>query len=210
MIYNCLKKQWNTLGSHMNELMIDLETLGTGPDTIVISLGAVFFDLDAGKLGATFYMAFDIEDQIKIGRSFTADTLKFWMNQEGAAKKVFHEQAKPTKLILDLFAKWVKDNSMKSKVKPWGNGSHFDISIMESLFHDFGIECPWLFYNVMDVRTLRRFLANNEKIPKPGTNHHALDDAKTQAEFCIQHYAFYKKMLEAFAELAKANQAAFP
>lgn len=191
----------------MNELMIDFETLGTGPNTIVISVGAYFFDLDTGKLGPSFYMAFDIEDQMKKGRTFTPETLKWWMSQSGAAKKVFHEEAKPTKVVLETFVKWCKANAMKSKLKPWGNGAHFDISIMESLLSDFELECPWLFYNVMDVRTLRRFLANNAKVEKKGTNHNALDDAKSQAEFCIEHYQFFKKVLQTFADMAKAQKA---
>jgi hypothetical protein len=152
-------------------------------------------------------MAFDIEDQMKKGRTFTADTLKFWMNQDGAAKKVFNEKSKPTAEVLKLFVQWVKANSSVGKCKPWGNGSHFDISIMESLLRDFELECPWLYYNAMDVRTLRRFLANNAKIPKTGVNHHALDDANGQADFVIEHYQFYKRMLETYVEMAKSQQA---
>ena len=190
----------------MQDLMIDFETLGTGPDTLVISVGAQFFDLETQQLGPTFYMAFDIEDQMKKGRTFTKSTLQWWMNQTGAAKKVFHEQAKPTKLILENFAAWCKANGGKKYLKPWGNGATFDISIMESLYADFELECPWLYYNVMDMRTFRRFIANDAKVPKEeGVNHNALDDAKNQAKFVLEHHAFFKQMLQTFKELAKAN-----
>lgn len=187
----------------MQDLMIDFETLGTGPNTIVISVGAQFFDLNTGEYGPTFYMAFDIEDQMKKGRVFTPSTLKWWMSQSNGAKKVFHEQAKPTKQILETFAAWCKSNCGKKYLKPWGNGATFDISIMESLFSDFELECPWLYYNVMDMRTFRRFIANDAKVPKEeGVNHHALDDAKNQIKFCMEHYSFFKQMIEAFKNLA--------
>lgn len=88
----------------MTDLMIDFETLGQDPSTCVISLGAVFFDPDTGQKGPTFYMAFEIDEQIKKGRTITGDTLKWWMNQSGAAKKVFNEKAKPSKEVLTLFS----------------------------------------------------------------------------------------------------------
>lgn len=187
----------------MQELMIDFETLGQNEDTIVISLGACFFDLESGKIGPTFYMAFDIDDQLKRGRTITGDTLKWWFSQSDAAKKVFNDKAKPTEEVLKTFATWVSGQNSVSKVRPWGNGATFDISIIEHLFRQYGIKCPWLYYNVMDMRTFRRFVANNAKVEKKGVNHNALDDAKSQAEFIIEHNNFFKDMIEAFKQLAK-------
>lgn len=191
----------------MQDLMIDFETLGQDADTMVISLGACFFDLETKQLGPTFYMAFDISDQQKAGRTFTPDTLKWWMGQSDGAKKVFHEQAKPTKQVLQLFSQWVLGQNTISKIRPWGNGATFDISIIEHLFKQFDVKCPWLYYNVMDLRTFRRFIANNAKVDKSkGTNHNALDDAKNQAQFAIDHYAFFKEMIESFRAIAAQNQ----
>lgn len=191
----------------MNDLMIDFETLGQDPDTCVISLGACFFDEVSGQIGPTFYMAFDIDGQLKKGRSITADTLKWWMGQSGGAKKVFNEKAKSAEEVLQTFAKWVGANNSISKIKPWGNGASFDISIIENLFKMYDIKCPWLFYNVMDLRTFRRYIANNAKVDKSeGIDHNALDDAINQAKFVIQHYKFYKEMIDAFRQLAQQSQ----
>jgi hypothetical protein len=191
------------------DLMIDFETLGQDPRTIVISLGACFFNYETGEIGPTFYMALDVEGQIKDGRTITADTLRWWMGQSGAAKKVFHEKAKPAKEVMALFAKWVGDHNSVSKVIPWGNGSSFDISICEDLFRMYEIKCPWLYYNVMDLRTFKKFVAGGAKVVKEGTNHNALDDAISQSKYVIQHYEFFKDMMKTFAELAKQNQEAF-
>lgn len=172
----------------MNELQIDFETLGTNPDTVVISVGAQFFDLEKKLLGPSFYMAFDIEDQLKKGRSINADTLKWWMSQSDAAKKVFKEKAKPTQEVLNTFVYWVKANSSKKTLKPWGNGSTFDISIMEDLLRSYDLDVPWQYYNIYDLRTFRRFVANNAKVEKIGVNHNALDDCQSQIEFMFKHY----------------------
>lgn len=190
------------------DLMIDFETLGQTPTTTVISLGAVFFNPDTGEMGPSFYMAFDVDEQIKRGRTIDGSTLKWWMGQSGAAKKVFNEQAKPAKDVLELFAKWVLGQNTISKVYPWGNGSSFDISIIEDLFRMYEVKCPWMFYNVFDLRTFKRFVANGAKVDKSeGTNHNALDDAKNQAQYVIDHYKLFKEMIEAFKQIASQQAA---
>lgn len=169
----------------MNDCMIDLETLGTDPDSPVISLGACFFDIEKKVMGPTFYLAMDIDEQLKRGRKPSGSTLKFWMGQADAAKIVFKEQAKPTLEVLRTFIVWFKANGAKAKV--WGNGSTFDISLMEDLFRMYGLDCPWLYYNVMDLRTFKRFVAKGAKVPPPLIPHHALEDAKTQAQYVMEH-----------------------
>lgn len=191
------------------DLMIDFETLGQTPSTTVISVGAIFFDPVTGAEGPSFYMAFDIDEQIKRGRSIDGSTLKWWMGQSGAAKKVFNEKAQPAKEVLELFAKWALSQNTISKIHPWGNGSSFDISIFEDLFRMYDVKCPWLYYNVFDVRTFKRFIANGAKVDKSdGVDHNALDDAKAQARYVIHHYKFFQEMVEAFKQLAEQNQAA--
>lgn len=192
----------------MQDLMIDFETLAKTPRATVISLGAVFFDEKTGQLGPTFYMAFEIDEQIKKGREIDADTLKWWMNQSGAAKKVFNEKAKSAKEVLSLFSQWVLAQNTISKIQPWGNGSTFDISIIEDLFRMYDIKCPWLYYNVYDLRTFRRYMANGAKVDKSaGTDHNALDDSIAQAKFVIEHYKFFKEMIDAFKKLSSEQAA---
>ena len=36
----------------------------------------------------------------------------------------------------------------------WGNGSTMDITILQSAYEYFGIEVPWKFWSVNDVRTI--------------------------------------------------------
>lgn len=169
----------------MTDLMIDLETLGTSSDAVVISIGAVFFDPAQGSLGVSFHLAFAIEDQIKLGREISADTLKWWMGQSDAAKKVFHEKATPTREVLTVFGQWIAANSKNAHV--WGNGSSFDISILESLFCQYEIAIPWNYNKVMDLRTFKRFVGGGEAVKKSGTEHNALQDAINQANYVLIH-----------------------
>jgi hypothetical protein len=174
-----------TIEIKMNDLMIDLETLGTDPETPVISLGAVFFDIEKKTMGATFYMALDVDEQIKRGRKPTGSTLRWWMGQADAAKRVFNEKAKPSLEVLQTFSLWMKANNPKAHV--WGNGSTFDVSIMEHLYKMYGLECPWGYGKIMDLRTFRRFQGKGAKVVVPGTAHNALDDAVGQAQYVLDH-----------------------
>ena len=71
-------------------LMIDIETLGVKTDAPVISIGACFFDKDGIK--EKFYAVLDVEQQIDSDlRKVDASTIKWWMGQEGAAKKIFQD-----------------------------------------------------------------------------------------------------------------------
>jgi hypothetical protein len=173
----------------MTDLMIDFETLATNPNAVVLSLGACFFNIETGEIGNKFYMCFETDDQKKRGRRVDDATLAWWSRQSNAAKKVFTDKKHPVEMVLNEFVKFCLDESKMSLINPWGNGATFDISIIESLFEMYQIKCPWLYYNVMDLRTYRRFEAKNKKVPKlEGVNHHALDDAINQAQFVIDNY----------------------
>lgn len=166
------------------DLMIDLETLGTDTKCPVISIGAVFFDTNKKILGPTFYAKLELDEQFKKSRNIDASTLKWWLGQKDAAKQVFKENPTPVDYALRAFVKFVKQHK---NVKPWGNGATFDISIIEDLLKQYGHTPPWMFRNVMDLRTFKRFMADGKKIEVKGTAHNALDDAKAQAQFVIDN-----------------------
>ena len=49
---------------------IDIETLGTSPDTVVLTIGGIKFDPMADDgLHSEFYYRVDADEQIEIGRS---------------------------------------------------------------------------------------------------------------------------------------------
>lgn len=172
---------------NMTEVMLDIETLGTGHNAPVLSIGAVFMDLNSGLLGSEFYATLDLDSQLKAGRLCTASTIKFWMEQDNAAKRVFREEqyATSTAMVLAEFCTWFTATNPDAKV--WGYGSNFDVTIMEHLLDQHGFKFPWTFRNIMDLRTFKRFVAGDAQIVSTGTYHNALDDAKSQALYVIEH-----------------------
>ncbi len=57
--------------------MIDIETMGNMSHSAIVSVGAVRFDLETGKTGATFYMNVDLQSYLDAGMDLTATSRHF-------------------------------------------------------------------------------------------------------------------------------------
>jgi len=188
--------------------MIDLETLGTKPDSVVLSIGACFFDPHSNDMGEQFYAEYrgGLQWQLDNGRKISASTLRWWMDQGAAALRVFtggtpvikvgcDVQTPPFNRPLDVpfgqivgeeFVKYIGYHN-KNNVLPWSHGASFDIPMVEDLL---GHE-PWDFWNIRDTRTL--FDITGVKPDRSeGTHHNALDDAIQQAKAVQKAYAVLK------------------
>jgi len=175
---------------------IDLETLGTRYNAAILSIGVQQFDIDSGKLGETFYREIDLDSAIKAGK-VTGSTLAWWALQGEVAKRVFGDKNKTAlSVALDELCTWMKKLSSNPKV--WGNGSSFDISILEHAYDHgaVGQKEPWRYTNIRDMRTIMDYLPAEMKPKREGTHHNALDDAKYQAR-CIAeaHYKITRKSI---------------
>lgn len=173
----------------IKDIMIDLETLATGPDTVVLSIGAVAFDLDDKILGTTLYTELNIQPQLDDGRKIAASTLRFWVDQNIAIFKEAlgskENRTSPENALTQL-ANFIRTQIPERKERNiWGNGATFDISILENMYEMYGIECPWGYAAAMDLRTFKRFVGKGKKIYIPVGKHNALADAVGQAEYVL-------------------------
>lgn len=178
----------------MAHVMIDFETFGSTPDTVVLNVGMVWFDRDSILAEKLWFFA--LEEQLKsYKRTVDASTLGWWMKQSDQARGQFNSQEK--KYSLKEFAdEFIELSAIActahgrglDDLKPWGNGANFDISILEHIFkNSLGWETPWKFWNVHCFRTLDHMAGIKAKCKREGTHHNALDDAKYQAQ-CVQYY----------------------
>ncbi len=165
----------------MDNVMLDIETLGTSQQAPVISIGACYFTLgNPDQECGDFYRHIDWSDAIK-GREVSGETLKWWMVQSDSARDAVVQQGSTVREALMDLAEWLGDNSIV-----WGNGATFDIAILENLYNQYEIPTPWKFYNVRDVRTvvaIAEDIASKDDVPFTGTPHHALYDAIHQAKY---------------------------
>jgi exodeoxyribonuclease VIII len=156
--------------------MLDLETLGTGPESVIIAIGAVKFDPATKIITDVFYEVVDRESSVAIGLKIDQATVDWWAKQSTEARAAFNEPGKP---IVGTLMKF-KDQFANQNSVVWGCGSDFDNVIMGSAYRLSGIEQPWKFWNNRCYRTMKSMYPS-VVMKRSGTHHNAVDDAISQA-----------------------------
>ena len=162
----------------MNNIMIDIETMGNGSHAAIISIGAIYFD--ATGTGRSFYKKVSLESSVSAGLEMDADTVLWWLKQSDAARKEFETKGDPVYFVLRRLSEFInKDCTI------WGNGATFDNVILANAFQKFNMSVPWLFYNNRCFRTMKNLFPHIE-IPKNEVKHNALADATWQAQYAVE------------------------
>jgi exodeoxyribonuclease VIII len=165
--------------------MLDLETLGTGNNAVIISIGAVLFDKD-GVANETFYLRVNPQSCVDVGMEMSTSTVMWWMKQSDEARAEFDKPSYTIGAVLQDFSAWIDANSDNFKDrKIWGNGATFDNVILDNAYRKCKLEKPWPYWGDTCYRTLKN-LFPEVKMERTGTFHNALDDARSQAEHCIR------------------------
>lgn len=167
----------------MQNIEIDIETLGTSSNSVILSIGAVEFDGD--KLGKEFEVYIDPESCTDHGLVIDARTVMWWLGQSDEARGELLKRKGVTldEAILQLHQAF----DWKGK-QVWCNGADFDFPIIASACKAVGILEPWQYWAKMDYRTLKNLLPKKtfgELQVKPDVAHSALSDAKAQAQTTI-------------------------
>ena len=163
--------------------MLDLETLSTKPDATVLTFGACKFnpykqeDIDKG-----IYFRINVDEQITLGRDVDDSTVEWWGKQ---AEDVREEAlGDGDRITLEQYTKELNRFIVGAK-NIWAQGPVFDIVILENLYRQLGLPCPWQFWQIRDSRTLLSTHGDPREKNKVGL-HNALEDAVSQAQ-AVQH-----------------------
>lgn len=184
----------------MNDVMVDNETLAVTADAVIISIGAVKFDIETDRIDPEgFYRSISIESNLVFHRRISEDTLMWWMKQAPAAQAVFHEAKSSLEDVLVEFKDWLgpKRNAM------WSNGADFDLPMLAHAYSQIGVALPWAFWDNRCFRSLKNLPgAKDIRLPAPGVKHNALSDALQQAQSA---QLIYKTLFGSAAVKAKAK-----
>jgi DNA polymerase III epsilon subunit-like protein len=184
--------------AQFTDLMIDLETLSTKDNAVITQIGLVAFNLEgpvSNRIGTHIFI--DPEDAMRYGCRIDWPTVKWWLQQSDAARaQMVSRPGIPFQAGLARTIDFIYEHTVGAqKVRPWGNGAGFDVTLMEQAFRSIGTTVPWDFRNVRDLRTLadvaaRPFVSR----PRPETEHDALADAQAQAEWARRLFAAINPM----------------
>jgi len=159
----------------MADLMIDIETVGTGPEACILTIAAQAFDpLGTGYHARQFYARIDPDSQP--GRNIEQGTIDWWATQPPEAQE--EAFGLDNRISLDTALEELGRLIWRSK-RIWAQGPTFDMNILEHAYKSFGRPLPWKYYIVRDSRTVFSLWPD---LPKPPTSHHALQDCRRQIE----------------------------
>lgn len=170
-------------------IMIDLETLSTAKNAVVLSIGAVFFDPKTGTVLDEFYKELRLSDQAN--RKVDISTVQWWMKQvaehpERASifSQELNENKCPTRNALLLLRDFIESHRpIEQDFCVWACDPDFDLDIIATLYADYELNVPWKYYEPKSVRTVR-MLAKELGLPKLDVTktHNALEDCIRQAK----------------------------
>lgn len=161
----------------MRDLMIDIETLGTRPGSVILSVAALEFDAETGEFGKDFYAEIGAESCVKYGMGVDVSTVKWWMAQSPEARTAAFRGTTDVREALSSLT--VFYHSVIPKPRVWAKPPSFDIVHLERAYEMVGLDHPWHYKTPRCVRTIVD-LAGIEP-SKYGTDHNALDDCQAQA-----------------------------
>lgn len=166
------------------DLMLDTETMGMPPDGALLSIGAVFFDLQTCTLGPTFNQAINLATAVRGGGTLTPSAIIWWLGQSQEARDAVRFSAFDIRTVLSDFSTFIAEHSSHKAVRPWGNSSSFDLTLVGAAYKRSAIAQPWHFTNERCFRTVRNMYPLVEYNPddKGAGAHNALADAVFQAE----------------------------
>lgn len=166
-----------------NQVMIDIETLGTGFDSIVTSIAAVAFnETDIDSESNSYFHNLPIAVQAEAGRKISQETWNWWAEQNINPMTVptNGNEIKPYLIELSSF---LNKLSQKGELKIWSNPPSFDIKILEDMYNQYDLPIPWNFRQLCDVRTVKTALGENRYKEFQNENpHSAIDDCKYQIQ----------------------------
>ena len=165
--------------------MVDIETLATGRDAAITTIGACTFDVD-GDIGHTFSALIDLEASKSPGVIDPA-TIYWWLQRDKEAQLAMvptsFSDDQPLEQTLVKFHRWVYLTASGTTPVLWSNGPMFDERILREACKRTDVPFHFHFRDSRDCRTIFALRPDSlDKPPRQGTHHNALDDAIYQAE----------------------------
>lgn len=194
----------NVASSNRIGLMLDLETLDLGPRAVLTQVALIAFPLDDPDTELRrIDQDLPVQPQITLGRIMSFNTVQWWMQQEDKARARFIENTGNDMEELLAFVRSIhrkigeviQQAGGKQNIELWAKGPQFDVVNLETLFVDCGLEIPWSYNSVMDLRTTMKLAGvRTEDVDSTGiVPHVAISDCKFQ----IRCYAEAMKHLRA-------------
>ncbi len=162
--------------------MIDIEAMGNGPQSAIVSIACVSIEPDQFP---DFYAAANLQSSLDAGLKIDVSAITWWLRQSDQARAALDlEGGQNLQTVLGnlvLCVPWAQ------VTETWAFPPSFDLVILENAYRALGGRPPWHYRTPRCLRTVAALYADVTK-PKsaPGVSHNALTDARNQAEWLRQ------------------------
>lgn len=158
-------------------MMLDIETLGIMPDSVVLTVGAIKFNpYSLHEPYDPLYLRLDVDEQLSMDRHVCEDTVAWWGKQDEEVRE--EALGEGNRVNIESFTKQL--NKYSTGVSEfWCKGTNFDFVILNNLYQQFKFHIPWKYYLFRDCRTV--FNMAPYRIEKHADLHNALADSVAQA-----------------------------
>ncbi len=177
--------------------MIDIETLGTGADCVVLTVGAVKFDpWSSQEPHSGLLERLDVDDQVHMDRKISDATLQWWAKQDEHIRQ--EALGDENRISIIQFCKKL-NKWLVGCDKIWCQGPQFDMVILEHLYEQFGHHKNWAYWQICDSRTIFNLMPRDPRKNLDGDqadHHSALADAYVQAvavQRSFKHFGVLQK-----------------
>ena len=162
-------------------VMLDIETLGTAPGSVILSVAAVPFGGGPSKC-ESFYQLVNVRNAVAEGFTLDQGTVDWWCARPAHQREWVAgcRNGLPLWLVLLKLTAWWRARAPDACA--WACGTDFDIAHLDHAYRRYGFETPWPYYKARDLRTLRAAAGNAGRQPwMQAPSHNALADALAQA-----------------------------
>lgn len=168
------------------DVMLDLETLSTGPTAAIVQIGAVLFEpRSGGKILNDKGFRQSICEPVG---DIDGATLRWWLAQPDADKLAWAMSPDGggclLAVALEAFRRWPGEcgHGWDEGGCVWAKPSNFDLPILDHAHRICGLSVPWRHWETRCARTLFALVGAEPQVDRTGFQRHdALDDATVQA-----------------------------
>lgn len=169
------------------DVMVDLETTGTRPETTnIIQISAVKFNLATGDVDMNFF------DRCLIPlptRFWSEDTREWWSKMPELLDGIY-ARMEPAKTVMQDFSNWAYNCEHL-----WAKPIHFEWPFLQSYFNELEVHNPFHYRYANDQNTFIRSRFFPEEAPPiekelefQGEEHNALHDVLHQVKVVMAAY----------------------
>jgi hypothetical protein len=160
----------------MKDIMVDIETLGTAPGSVITQIGACYFDRRTGETGEQFSVNIRVQDCLDCGLTVSGDTIRWWFGQ---GNPTWLKDGVDLRCALERFHTFAKKADFA-----WSHAT-FDFPVLYYAYHRLGIGVPVHYRGLRDIRTLVDLAGVPRSGEKNEHSHDALSDCLFQVKYCM-------------------------